>query len=62
MKHALHCVGIASAQSGLRCTVYAVILMRQCGGSAITIHVKESSSLLHGSVPNTDYRHMRSGA
>ena len=28
----------------------------------ITIQVNESSSLLHGSVPNTDYRHMRSGA
>lgn len=62
MKHAPHCVGIASAQSGLRCTVYAVILIRRCGGSAITIHVKESSNLLHGSMLNTNARHMQSGA
>ena len=48
----------ASAQSGLRCTVSAVILIRRCGGSAITIHVKESSNLLHGSMLNTNARHM----
>ena len=35
MKHAPHCVGIASAQSGLRCTVSSVILMRRCGGGCI---------------------------
>ena len=62
VKHAPHCVGIASAQSGLRCTVSSVILMRRCGGGAFTIQVKESSHLLHGSAPNTDARRMRSGA
>ena len=35
VKHAAHCVGIASAQSGLRCTVSSVILMRRCGGGCI---------------------------
>ena len=35
VKHAPHCVGIASAQSGLRCTVSSVILMLRCGGGCI---------------------------
>ena len=35
VKHAPHCVGIASAQSGLRSTVSSVILMRRCGGGCI---------------------------
>ena len=52
----------ASAQSRLRYALRAVNIRHRCGGGAITIQVNESSSLLHGSVPKTDYRHMRSGA
>ena len=57
-----HCVGIASARSGLRYSVHGVDLMRRCGGGAFTIQVKESSHLLHSSVPNTATRRMRLGA
>ena len=57
-----HCVGIASARSGLRYSVHGVDLMHRCGGDAFTIQVKESSHLLHGSAPSTGTRRMRLGA
>ena len=52
----------ASAQSGPRYALRTVNIRHRCGGGAITIQVKKSSHLLHGSAPNTDARRMRSGA
>ena len=41
VKHAPHCVGIASAQSGLRYALRAVNIRRRCGSGAFSIHLKE---------------------
>lgn len=57
-----HRVGIATAPIGLRCPVRTVNLIRQCRGTAYPIRLKESSNVLHGSVPSDDTQRMRSGA
>lgn len=57
-----HRVGIATAPIGLRCPVRAVNLKRRCGGAVFPNRMRESSNLLHGSVPSDDTQRMRSGA
>lgn len=57
-----HRVGIATAHTRSRCPVRAVNLKRRCGGAVFPNRMRESSNLLHGSVPSDDTQRMRSGA
>lgn len=57
-----HRVGMATAQTRSRCPVRAVNLKRRCAGAVFPNRMRESSNLLHGSVPSDDTQRMRSGA
>lgn len=57
-----HRIGIATAQTRSRRPVRTVNLIRQCRGTAYPIRLKESSNVLHGSVPSDDTRRIQSRA